>query len=331
VQEIDLPGYETGAPTYWNGRVYVTPGSGSNTVQAYAVSNGLLNLAAVSPIISSGGHSFITSDGNANGILWTSSLRVVYALDAVTLKILYSTSQATNARDVPPAPLPHIPMPIVANGRLYLGTTKNLTVYGLLPSLTLMIDGGGAQTAPVLTRLPTPLGIFAKDEYKNPVAGVAVTFSDGGAGGTFSANPVITNAKGFASVSYTTSTKAEKVTIKASASCCASTTWIETVTPGPAKTITVLSGNNQSGKVSELLPLPLVSKVTDQHSNPVPGVSVTYSAGGAGGSFSSNPVTTDFHGNATVRYTTPSVAGKVTIQTTVVGVSSRAIFAEAAH
>jgi hypothetical protein len=431
VQEVDLPGYETGAPTYWNGngRVYVTPGGGSNTVQAYAVSNGLLNLAAVSPIISSGGHSFITSDGNTNGILWTSSLRVVYALDAVTLKILYSTSQATKGRDVPPAPLPHIPMPIVANGRLYLGTTTSLAVYGLLPSLTasggngqkatvattlpipmqvqiidhytgaptsgvsvtfsdggkggtfsnptsmtdntgtvsteytlpskagsstitasatgfqpatlaevgvagpatkLVNDGGGAQTAPVLTTLPTSLGILAEDQFNNPVAGVAVTFSDGGAGGTFSPNP-ITNGKGFASVSYTTSTKAGKVTIKASAPCCASATRTETVTAGPAATIAVLSGNNQTGTVSTPLPQPLVSRVTDQYSNPVPGVPVTYSDGGTGGSFSSNPVTTDIHGNTTVGYTAPSVAGTVTVQAAVMGVSSPAIFTEAVH
>jgi len=132
VQEFDLPGYETGAPAYWNGRVYVTPGTPSGTAQAYAVKNGLLSLAAQSPEIVGSGHPFITSNGNKNGVLWTPGLRSVFALDAVTLKILYTTNQAKNLRDVPP-PLVHSPMPIVAKGRLYLGTTTTLAVYGLLP------------------------------------------------------------------------------------------------------------------------------------------------------------------------------------------------------
>jgi Bacterial Ig-like domain (group 1) len=429
VQEFDLPGLETGAPAYWNGRVYVTPGLPSGTAQAYAVKDGLLSLAAQSLEIVGSGHPFITSNGNKNGVLWTPGLRSVFALDAVTLKILYSTNQAKNQRDVPP-PLVHSPMPIVANGRLYLGTTTTLAVYGLLPSLAvsggngqtaavastlpvplqiqiinhytgtpisgvtvtfsdggkggtfsdttsvtddtgtastrytlssksgsatvtasatkyqpatlsemavagpataLLNHGGSAQTAPVSTKLPTPLGIIAEDRFKNLVAGAAVTFSDGGAGGTFSANPVLTNGNGLASVSYTTSTKAEKVTITASASGCSPSTLLETVTAGPATTIAVLSGNNQTGQVSKLLPHPLVSKVTDRYSNPVPSAPVTYSDGGAGGSFSSNSVTTDVHGNATVGYTTPSKAGKVTIQATASGVHSPAIFTEAAH
>ena len=425
IQEFDLPGYGTGAPAYWNGRVYVTPGTGS-VAQAYAVKDGLLHLAAQSSYIPGYGHAFITSNLNNNGILWSPTPRGVIALDANTLKRLYDTKQDKKQ----PPPLVHFPMPIVANGRMYLGTTTNLMVYGLLSSLsvkrgsgqravvattlpvplqvqiidhytgkaisgvtvtfsdggeggsfsnrtfvtddtgtastkytlptkvgsytitasattyqpatlsetavvgkatTLLYGGGSGQTAPVLTTLPKALGIVAEDQFGNLVAGVAVTFSDGGAGGTFSANPVITNAKGLASVSYTTSTKAGKVTVTASASCCASKTFSETVTAGAAAAIAVVSGNNQTGPVSTLLPKSLVSQVTDQYNNPVSGVSVTYSDGGAGGSFSTNPVTTDVHGNATVGYTTPSVAGKVTIQATVVGVSSPAIFTETAQ
>jgi len=121
------------------------------------------------------------------------------------------------------------------------------------PATVLVNHGGSAQTAPVSTKLPTPLGIIAEDRFKNLVAGVAVTFGDGGAGGTFSANPVLTNGNGLASVSYRTSTKAEKVTITASASGCSPITVLETVTAGPAATIAVLSGNNQTGQVSKVI------------------------------------------------------------------------------
>ena len=129
VQEFNLPNLEP-AGAYWNGRVYFTPNFSG--VQAYTVSNGLLRFAGHSPLGYTWGHSFITSNGNTNGILWTAGAQSINAVDAVSLKILYTSNQAPNHRDVPP-PLVHFPMPIVANGRLYLGTTTNLMVYGLLP------------------------------------------------------------------------------------------------------------------------------------------------------------------------------------------------------
>ena len=135
VQEFDLGGYGTGAPAYWNGRVYFTPGFGSSTAQAYAVSDGLLNFAARSPLIAGGGHPFVTSNGDKNGILWTPGPRSVFALDAVTLQILYTTNQAKNGRDVPP-PLVHFPMPIVAKGKLYLRDNPKLDCLRLATSKT---------------------------------------------------------------------------------------------------------------------------------------------------------------------------------------------------
>jgi hypothetical protein len=64
--------------------------------------------------------------------------------------------------------------------------------------------------------LPKPLVVAVTDQYGNPVTGVSVSFSDGGAGGTFSSNPVITGSNGQASVNYTTSSQAGPVTITAS-------------------------------------------------------------------------------------------------------------------
>jgi len=199
------------------------------------------------------------------------------------------------------------------------------------PAAALFKNGGNDQTAPVLTTLPVPLSVIAKDQYSNLVAGVSVTFSDGGAGGHFSTNPVITNAQGVASVSYTTSTRSGQVAITASASGVANNVFNETVTAGPANAIAVRSGNNQTGPVSTPLPRLLVSWVTDKYGNPVRGVAVTYSDGGRGGSFSINPVTTDNQGNASVSYTTPSTPGSITIHATVSRVSTPATFTETAR
>jgi hypothetical protein len=60
----------------------------------------------------------------------------------------------------------------------------------------------------------------------------------------------------------------------------------------------------------------------------VVGASVTFDDGGAGGSFSVNPVTTGSTGTASVTYTAGSTAGSVTIHATVSGVSTPATFNE---
>ncbi|MGA7592704.1 MAG: Ig-like domain-containing protein, partial [Candidatus Sulfotelmatobacter sp.] len=67
------------------------------------------------------------------------------------------------------------------------------------------------------TQMAQPLVVKVSDQYGNPVSGVAVTFADGGAGGSFSANPVSTSSSGVASVNYTTSATAGTVTISAAA------------------------------------------------------------------------------------------------------------------
>jgi hypothetical protein len=121
------------------------------------------------------------------------------------------------------------------------------------------------------------------------------------------------------------------VAITVSAPGVANNLFNETVTAGPATAIAVQSGNNQTGPVSTLLPHPLVSRVTDQFGNPVPGVPVTYGDGGKGGSFSFNPVNTDVHGNASVGYTTPPAVGTITIHARVRGVTTPATFTETAR
>ena len=131
VQEIPQgAGLEAGNPSYWNNTVYFT---GVHTpLYAYTLQNGKLVVPATrSPQSMAGaGHSFITSNGNTNGILWTMNGTNLYALDAVTLKILYSTTKAPNHRDNLP-PITHFPQPIAADGKIFIGTQHSLVTYGL--------------------------------------------------------------------------------------------------------------------------------------------------------------------------------------------------------
>jgi hypothetical protein len=69
--------------------------------------------------------------------------------------------------------------------------------------------------------------------------------------------------------------------------------------------------------------------VTDQYGNPVPSVGVTFDDGSAGGRFSNaNPVLTSTSGTAAQFYTLPSSPGTVTINASVTGVASPAVFTE---
>jgi hypothetical protein len=126
---------------------------------------------------------------------------ILTAFNANTLAITYGSNQALANRDTL-GPIAHFATPTVANGKVYVGTTTQLAVYGLMA--TLKATGGAGQTGTAGTTLPKPLSVKAIDAYSgNVLPGVTVNFSDGGAGGTF-ANPTpATDSNGNASTTYT--------------------------------------------------------------------------------------------------------------------------------
>src|SRR5919112_3601516 len=73
----------------------------------------------------------------------------------------------------------------------------------------------------------------------------------------------------------------------------------ESVEPTTPTDIEMVDGNNQNGVVGQPLPSPLVVLVTDTNGNPVPNVSVTWTAQG-GGSVSNQVVQTRSNGQASV-------------------------------
>jgi Bacterial Ig-like domain (group 1) len=78
------------------------------------------------------------------------------------------------------------------------------------------VVSGNSQTAPVSTALPVALVVSVVDQFNNPVSGAAVTFSDTGAGGSFSASPATTDITGKATVTYTLPSTPQTVNITAS-------------------------------------------------------------------------------------------------------------------
>lgn len=196
-------------------------------------------------------------------------------------------------------------------------------------SSTLTRAGGNAQTGTVGTTLPQQIKVQVADQDADGVPGVSISFSDGGAGGQFSANPVVTNSAGTAAVSYTLPREAQSITISGAVTGLTAVTYAETASAGPATAISVLSGNSQSGLPSTTLGKALIAQVTDQYGNPVSKLSVNFSDGGAGGSFSADPETTGPKGEVGVHYTTPPAIGTVSITATASGLTTPATFTEA--
>jgi hypothetical protein len=190
------------------------------------------------------------------------------------------------------------------------------------PPATFSIDSGNSQKAALKSPLPLPLSVKVKDAHGNAVSGVSVTFTDGGAGGSFSQLTATTDASGVATTSYTTGTVAGVVDITASMAGLPSVVFKETVLAGTPVSLAISSGNNQTVKTGAATGKLLQVLIEDRYGNPVPGISVTYSDGGAGGSFSVDPAVTSSKGIAGSRYTASNQEGTVTVTASAPGLPS---------
>lgn len=318
VQELPVNvGAMFSTPAYWNGKVYFN--GKSKPIMAFALTNGLLSSTASfkSAQSQAGSHApTISANGNSNGVLWTMPGGQLNAFNASNLNLLYTSKQA-GTRDVLPA-LAHFASQTVVNGHVYVGTQNSLEVFGLLSSLS--TTGGNNQTVTVGKTLPVALSVKATDAYSgNGISGIAVNFSDGGKGGTFSNASPVTNSSGVATTTYTFGTRARTITLTASSSSLSGTSFTETGVADAPKWIVVKSGNNQTAPTNTQLPAPLVAKVVDQYSNAVSGIPVTFSDGTAGGVLSATVVNTDPAGTASVTYKTGPNAGTANITATIAG------------
>jgi len=122
-------------PAYFNNAVYY--GASGSTLRALSVTSARLSTAPVSATATSfpfpGTTPSISASGSANGIVWAVENRnpaVLHAYDAGNLSHeLYNSNQAANSRDAFGAGNKFI-TPTIANGRVYVGTTSGVGVFG---------------------------------------------------------------------------------------------------------------------------------------------------------------------------------------------------------
>ena len=154
VQELNgVIGSMFSSPVYFNGKVYFW--GADDVLKAFTVTNGMLSTSATDsgPDLFSfpGAAPTISANGASNGILWVlrcdgdsaCSTSGLYAYDPSNLSTgsLYNSNQDPG-RDNPGGGI-KFAVPVVANGKVYVGAAGQLSVYGEL--------SGGGQTAPAIT------------------------------------------------------------------------------------------------------------------------------------------------------------------------------------
>ena len=132
-----LAGGEYAKPSYFNSTVYY--GAVGDALKAFPITNARVAVTPSSQSSTSFGYPgttpSISANGAASGIVWAvenGSTAVLHAYDATNLATeLYNSNQAANSRDQF-ADNKFI-TPMVANGRVYIGTPNSVAVFGLLP------------------------------------------------------------------------------------------------------------------------------------------------------------------------------------------------------
>ena len=125
------------SPAWFNGTVYY--GSVGDVLKAFAFANGAFALGPASQSPNTFGYPgttpSISANGTSNGIVWAAENEtpaVLHAYDASDLsRELYNSNQAANGRDHFGEGNKFI-VPTVVNGKVYVGTTTGVGVFGLL-------------------------------------------------------------------------------------------------------------------------------------------------------------------------------------------------------
>jgi hypothetical protein len=130
-----LPGGIWSTPAYFNQTLYYGPNGGH--LIAFNMVDAKLNAGTQSSASFAfpGSAPAVSANGTSNGIVWAhenSNPAVLHAYDAGNLTHeLYNSSQAANGRDQYGAGNKFI-TPVVADGKVFVGATNGVAVYGLL-------------------------------------------------------------------------------------------------------------------------------------------------------------------------------------------------------
>jgi hypothetical protein len=150
ISQMTLPqGGGEQSPAYWNSGTtqYIYNGGDDDALRAFTVSSAGVStgpVMATKHIFGSGTSPVVSANGTSNGIVWALEQTddpdieppmqpvVLHAFNALTLSELYNSARAPSGRDTT-GPAVKFQVPMVANGKVYVGTATELDVFGLCP------------------------------------------------------------------------------------------------------------------------------------------------------------------------------------------------------
>jgi hypothetical protein len=132
-----LPGGVWAMPAYFNNTIYY--GSVGSPILAFTITNAKLSTSATAHTSNSFGYPgatpSVSANGASNGIVWATentNPAVLHAYNASNLNELYNSNQASGGRDQFGEGNKYI-TPMIVNGKVFVGTTNGVAVFGLLP------------------------------------------------------------------------------------------------------------------------------------------------------------------------------------------------------
>jgi hypothetical protein len=145
--------------------------------------------------------------------------------------------------------------------------------------------------------------VYVRDKFSNPVAGLAITFLVSGGPNFIEQPAALTDSLGAATCTFS-STRAEEKTVTAKI-----IGGIELnkgvkvlFIPTQARSIALVTGNNQACNVQAATPRPLTVMIGDQYNNGVPNYEVRFTVKSEGRILESGPIKTDEKGEANATF-----------------------------
>jgi Bacterial Ig-like domain (group 3)/Legume lectin domain/Chitobiase/beta-hexosaminidase C-terminal domain len=180
LQTVDGIGGLWSMPAYWNGNMYFW-GNGDN-LKAYSMTAGALSASPTSQSAESSGFPgstpVVSSNGTANGIVWavesdgynSNSPAILRAYDATDVGNLLYASNLTG--DTLGAAVKFV-VPVVINGKVYVGTQREVDVFGLT-------NGEARAAAPVFNPASGSYGPGLQVTLTSATSGASIFYTTDG-------------------------------------------------------------------------------------------------------------------------------------------------------
>jgi alpha-tubulin suppressor-like RCC1 family protein len=187
---------------------------------------------------------------------------------------------------------------------------------------------GDSQTAVASRQLAAPVVVKVQDAFGNNISGIKVTWTPGAFSGSVSFVADTTAADGTASATWRLGTAAIVQSLSASVTGVGTPIgFTATATADTGRTLTIVTGNNQTGNVSAALATQLQVRVTDQHGNVIAGAGVTWNdslvGGGTGSALAAQ---TSALGTSSITWTLGNRAGAQLLRAKLTGRTETATF-----